>query len=405
MDGMPLRKILVVGSYDSFLKAGLRFASRFDAESDIVVVRARAPLSAAQLRDLGLNPGAESQRLGQVLQRHRLQEYDAVLLALAGRPSNKFIRRFETMWGDAPRRPLLVTLYPGLVFRFHYEGMNWRMGADLVLLNSPHDFEMYQRLCEAARVPHCNGLAGGLSLLSGERLPPRRAGGTQRVLFVGQPTVPTTREDRAALLAGAMDFARRYPNAEVLLRPRHRPGETTLHRTRYHLEEVLQDLGDTPSNFRITYEPLDALWDSVTLCVSVSSTAVLEALWRGIPSRVLTDFGVHENLGNQFFLGSGLLCPLSDLTPDASYVLDETWAERHVCGMDAQLPAITARLDQLLKLQEDSGAALAMPGTGDFRRGEAHWLRRRGNLIGQLWPSPSKRWGRLWAQAKSVFRS
>ncbi len=405
---MSPRRVLVVASYDSFLKAGICLARRFGeqgAELTIRVLRSRAgQLSDAQLHDLGLHVAPTFCALSDLVTRAELEQFDLVIVSLAGRPTATFIRRFAGLWGGASRRPLLVALYPGLVFRFHYEGMSWRMGADRVLLNSPHDYEMYRALYAASGQVECNGMTAGLALLPGQRRAPRAMSAAAKLLFVGQPTVPASREGRAYLLRSLVEFARRNPDTQVLVKPRHRPGEMTLHRTRYHLSTLLKYAGPVPSNFELTYQPLDELWHDITLCVSVSSTAVLEAIWRGIPARVVTDLGIHENLGNHFFLGSGLLASLSTLESRAPFVLDEAWASRHMAGIDEHFDDLATWLERRLDEQRARGAALPLPGFGEFAfatrtRSEA------GGSAARLFADSTYHATRLFNWARHVARS
>ena len=367
---MQAWKILVIGSYDSFLKAGSRLAQRFErrgARVDTCILTARkGQLSQRQLSELGLPADARFLPMDQMVTRAALAPYDIVIVALAGEPSSTFYSRFAKLWRNAPARPLTISLYPGIVFRFHYEGMLRRMGADLVLLNSPHDLEMYQQLCDAAGLARCNGLVGGLAVLPGERQSERRAPERECFLFVGQPSVPAPRDERAHLMRLLADVARRYPRAEILVKPRNRPGETTLHKTQHQLSELLSEMANPPANLRLTYEPLDALWDRTSFCSSVSSTAVLEAVWRGIPSHVVADLGVHENLGNHFFLGSGLIQNLAKFTMNSPTALDAGWASRHLCGMDAQLDGIAAWIEERLAVQAAQGTALEPAPRGYF---------------------------------------
>lgn len=388
---MQARKILLLGSYDSFLKAGLRLAKRFEqlgAEVDTRILTARkGQLSPRQLSELGLTPRVEFLPMDRVVTRGLLARYDVVIVALAGEPSSVFFDRFAKLWRGLPQRPLTVSLYPGIIFRFHYEGMMRRMGADLVLLNSPHDLEMYQQLCDAAGLTRCNGLVGGLAVLPGARQYERRPPERECLLFVGQPSVPAPRGERAHLMRLLADVARRYPEAEILVKPRNQPGETTLHKTQHHLSELLGQMREPPANLRLTYEPLDALWERISCCWSVSSTAVLEAIWRGIPSHVVTDLGVHENLGNHFFLGSGLLENLRTFTVNSRPVLDAGWAGRHLCGMDTQFDSIAAWFEEHFALQVARGTALEPPTRGHFTYAPDEPL--RAPRVGRLW-----RWAR-----------
>ncbi|MGW0901682.1 DUF6716 putative glycosyltransferase, partial [Streptomyces goshikiensis] len=71
--------------------------------------------------------------------------------------------------------------------------------------------------------------------------------------------------------------------------------------------------GGLPANCRLAYGNMGEVLDGTDLLVTVSSTAALESLHRGIPTAVLTDLGIREALGNHHFLGSGCLASWDQL--------------------------------------------------------------------------------------------
>ena len=74
--------------------------------------------------------------------------------------------------------------------------------------------------------------------------------------------------------------------------------------------------------------------DRTDLLVTVSSTAALESLHRGIPTAVLTDLGIREALGNHHFLGSGCLASWDQLDAGHAPAPDEEWLARQGVAAD-----------------------------------------------------------------------
>ena len=86
-----------------------------------------------------------------------------------------------------------------------------------------------------------NAVLAGLSFLPsrrGEEAPK----GTD-VVFVGQPTVPAGKIERLYVAEKMVDLARRHPDTQFVIKPRHRPGEKTLHRMRYHYKTLMDEAG------------------------------------------------------------------------------------------------------------------------------------------------------------------
>ncbi len=349
---MHPRSVLVLARHDSFFKAGLHHARVFErlgARIEVVALgEGREGLARGQLESLGLSRVPPSRSLAQVCRRDFLESFDVVLLGLDGRPTRQVLRRVAQLYaeGSTARRPVLVSYYPGVVFRFHLEGMQSRMSSDLLLLNSPQDLELYRELCRGLGVNDKNGLLTGLSYLAQTLA---RAKTPDTVVFFGQPTVPAALAERAYLIEQLARLAERSPAHHIVLKPRHRPGERTLHRDRFHFEDLMafQRASPLPPNLSVSYRPVPELLARAALVVTVSSSAALEALASGIPTRILTDFGLHENLGNHLFSGSGLLTTFPELAWDMPFVLEPTWRERHMpVGNDggATLRAAVARL-------------------------------------------------------------
>jgi len=355
------RRVLVVAAFDSFFRAGAFFADHLEERGAAIKyltahVR-RGQLSEDQARAAGLPATPEVMPLQSISDPSTLDQFDIVLLALDGARVRRFmiaVARHYTK-AHAAKRPLVVSFYPGLIFRFHYEGMFCRMSSDLLLLNSQHDYDLYRAVRDGLGLSSDNALLAGLSVVPSVRQRQRQVPDDGAILFVGQPTVPAWRHERMYLVDRLVTLAERYPTTPVIIKPRHRRGETTLHKEHDHFEDLVAEVAKyrtIPSNLRVEYGRMHEVLMRARVCLTVSSTAALEALALNIPTRVISDFGVHEHLGTQFFLGSGLLAELDSVRPDLPFVLNEGWYGANVTSASDRLEEIGQRLLALLKRRD-----------------------------------------------------
>src|SRR4029450_509122 len=92
------------------------------------------------------------------------------------------------------------------------------------------------------------------------------------VMFADQPTVPQTREDRLYLYQRLLAYARIHPERDVVLKPRHRIGEDTFHRMKFHPEALLSGVR-RPPNFSIDYTPVSDRLGNFEPMFTISSKA------------------------------------------------------------------------------------------------------------------------------------
>lgn len=243
--------------------------------------------------------------------------YDLLVLACVGGTVQAMLHGLAHVWRGVARRSVVATGYVGVVYEKLADGLLLRHGADLVLANSTRDVTRFRAVYEGVGADATAVVRGALPFLGGAPHDPgavARGERPYRVVFAAQPSVPAGRAERRYLLRRAVAHARRYPDREVVVKLRSRPGEHTT-----HLEEVPyqklateRDLA-APANLRLAYGHMGRVLDGTDLLVTVSSTAALESLYRGIPTAVLTDLGVRETLGNHYFVGSGCLACWDDL--------------------------------------------------------------------------------------------
>ncbi len=329
--------VCVVADSDTRWKWGAALGRRLSSGATLVhgrLLEGRATPSARQLADVAA--GATSLRrtgMGELLAELRNTEADIVVLACVGGTIQSLLHGLARAWAGRTMRPLVVTGYVGVVYEGMVDGLLLRAGADLVLANSAADAERFREVYQAVGVDPDTIVASALPFLGGPPHDPTAAGRTRAftVTFVAQPSVPVERAERRYALAQVLEHARRRPERRVIVKLRGRVGEQTTHIERHHYTDLLP-VDDLPANVEIAYGSMSDVLDRTDLCVTVSSTAALEAIHRGIPAAVLMDFGVRESLGNHFFLHSGALTSWRELHDGAIPKTDPEWAARN--GVD-----------------------------------------------------------------------
>ncbi len=344
-------RLLVVADTDSYVKWGAALASRLPEawSAELVLLRTPAAPSARQLRVALAGTrflpedaaGADLEELGGLVARDRP---DAVLLALRG----PLVRVVAPIVGAGPDRPVLVSGFPGLTIPAEPKAVVYREQVDLVVLHSRREVREFRTNAERLGIPVEFGLAT-LPFLRATPRPGRADAAapdpvrTDRVrtdrlrtdlVFAAQAKVPAEREDRIRMLRWLADAARRRPNRRVVVKVRARAGEAQTHAEAYDFAELLADagvraeLGGTlPPNLVIEDGPMSEHLANASTLVTVSSTAVLEAIAAGVPALVVDEFGVSPKLINTVFEGSGLFGGAAEVADGAGRAPAPEWLD------------------------------------------------------------------------------
>ena len=325
---LPTRTAILVAAFDSQLKwagtirAALEprgFVCRTIIPSDV-----RHAISDSQLADSG--GGAVGYMRWADLVTESLNS-NVVVLAIQG----PLVRRFchdvfdvVELTGVAP--PVMITGWVGVIIEKIVAGYLERYAADIVAVNSRSDLATFEKTARSLQLPTDNLLLSGLPLLSGVHREAPVDAPIKTVMFADQPTVPQAREDRLYLYQRLLAYARAHPDRQVVLKPRHRIGEDTFHRMKFHPEALLSGVR-RPPNFSIDYAPISDWLASLDLMLTISSTAALEAVGAGVRTAFIADLDVREQLGNHIFLDSGLLRTFDQLEKDDIGAPAKSWVE------------------------------------------------------------------------------
>jgi hypothetical protein len=302
-------RIVALADSDSYLKwaasllATLPGVAGEDAENEreLILVETVVAPSASQrqaaLAVSGLDPDAVARvAVNDLATRLAVIRPDVVLVATRGPVARVLIR----LAAELPERPVIVSGLPGISIPATRKALAFRLQADLFVLHSRREVRDFTELSRAHGWDHRFALA---TLPFVERRP--AAGGTDLV-FAAQAVVPRERADRMRVARLLLDAAHADPDRRVVAKVRAVRGERQTHDETDGIAELLAELGRLPDNLVVSSEPMSAALDRAEGLVTVSSTAAIEAIARGIPVIALDSFGVSDELINPVFVESGL---------------------------------------------------------------------------------------------------
>lgn len=347
-------RVTVLADSDTRWKWGALTARRIapQAALDGRLLRGRATPTARQLAEVGIP--ADSLRevtAPEFLAGVDRDSADVVVLSCVGGTVQAMLHGLARAWDGRARRPVVVTGYVGVVYEKLADGLLLRHGADVVLANSAHDADRFRGVYEGVGAGAESVVQTALPFLDGQPYA-ASAGRPYTVVFAVQPSVPDNRRDRAYLLRRAVDHARFHPEREVLVKLRSKPGEHTTHIEEQPYQKLAAKL-DPPANLKLVYGHMGEVLDRTDLLVTVSSTAALESMHRGVPTAVLTDLGIREPLGNHHFLGSGAYASWDEIDAGRAPKADPAWLAQQGVGVPGDaFAAVRDRVTALLHAPE-----------------------------------------------------
>ena len=334
--GAQARRVLVLTDSDSYVKWGAALASRVPPSWHVrlVVARGSAEPSPRQVAEAVAGTAVDAtsiERVGLDDLRSILADWRPDVLVTAAR-GLAVQTAIELAVANRPDRPVLVSGLPGIALPVLPYGLGFRRSVDLFVLHSHREIRAFTEASRSLAIPHRYALArlpflaessptpspapqavldaaqgpAPQPVSSAARGPAPQPGARNRIVFAAQALVPESREDRMRMVEVLVRTARANPDLEVVVKVRGTHGEPQTHADQHPYPDLLREV-DVPPNLVVESGPMvDHLARAVGL-VTVSSTALLEAVASGVPVIALTDFGVEARQINLVFEDSGLL--------------------------------------------------------------------------------------------------
>jgi len=309
-------RVVAIADSDSYLKwaGSLLSAMPGDWERELILVKTPVMPSASQRRAAlalsDIDPESVAcLALADLPQRLASIRPDAVLVGTRGPVARVLIR---TAAESAPR-PVIISGLPGISIPATRKALLFRLQADLFVLHSTREIREFTELSRGSGWDHRFALAtlpftesrpgvdpvASRTIAAGPSAP-------NDLVFAAQAVVPPERAERARIARMLIDAAIADPDRRVVVKVRAVHGERQTHDEFDGYPELIAEFGSVPDNLHISSGPMSVALDTAEGLVTVSSTAAIEAIARGIPVIALDVFGVSDELINPVFEKSGL---------------------------------------------------------------------------------------------------
>jgi hypothetical protein len=342
-----VRALALVDS-DSYVKWGAALLGQLPDQwrRELALVSTPAAPSAAQLaaalEGSGIDPAqVSSLSLDALAQRVRDHLPDVVIVAMRGPAASVVLRMLSSL----RRRPVLVSGLPGISIPATGKALLFRGQADLMVLHSKRELREFAELAGSRGWDHRFALA---TLPFIDRRPV--AGGSD-IVFAVQAIVPAALEDRERMLDLLIETAGRNPTRRVVVKVRAVAGESQTHAEANSYPDLLEARSAVPVNLVVASGPMSDALEKAAALVTVSSTAAIEAIGRGVPVLAVDEFGVSPRLINVVFEGSGLFGGAEDLAalrfahPRPEWLDDNYFHDDSDSDWTGELDALLAQRD------------------------------------------------------------
>lgn len=315
--------ILAIADSDSYLKLATTFLDRLGPSWQRRIALVRTPVMPTEEQIAAAFDGTslDPQQL-QFITLHQLNstvQEDIVFAAATGPVVAEAYSRILRSEPAAARRTALISALPGVAFPATAKGWNYRRAGDAFICHSHAEARDFSFMTEERPGHQPTIMVSKLPFLNSGGFPPQQRETIKRVVFAPQAKVPFLRREREAILLTLEQTARLNPGVEVVVKLRARAGEPQTHLEQFPYDELAEKLMQDgklgpQSHLRFETGSMSDVLSEGSALVTVSSTAALESIDRGLPTMILTDFGVSPEMINTVFQSSGMLGELSSLS-------------------------------------------------------------------------------------------
>jgi hypothetical protein len=324
-------RALAFADSDSYVKwaAGLLDQLPMSWERELAVVRTPITPSRAQIDAATSGTRFTGSALPVVTRRQfrrhvRSSRPDVVVAAATGPVVDVIVR---DILRDVLPRPVLMSGLPGISIPATSRAWLYRSQVDLFVTHSRRERREFATLARQMGINAQVALATMpcVAHAACQEVDEDR----NRVVFAAQAKVPPRRADREHILLSLAKLSAQCPDLVPVVKLRAVAGEPQTHREELAFDQLW---GSLVADRRVRDQgvlfetgPMLEQISRAAGFVTVSSTAALEAIAAKVPSLVLADFGVSEEMINMVFKDSGLLGSLDDLASSAFRQPDPSW--------------------------------------------------------------------------------
>lgn len=327
-------RVVAIADTDSYVKWAAALVGgaggRWDAS--LLVLDSPLVVSDSQLASALSGSGLPRDRVeriayGRLVARLTELRADAVVIGARG----PLVRVLARELAALPERPVVVTGLPGISIPATRRAVVYRLQSDLFVVHSRREVREFGALSARTGYAHRYALATlpfarGASVAGGAGTAGVVRQGTDLV-FATQAKVPAERHDRLRIARMLIRAAEADASRRVVVKLRAAAGEHQTHLEQDGYPELLASLGPLPPNLVTSTAPMRKALSTAEGLVTVSSTAAIEAIARGIPVIALDTFGVSPRLINETLADADLLAGEEDVVARRFRHPDPEWLD------------------------------------------------------------------------------
>lgn len=326
-------RVVAIADTDSYVKwaAALVGGVGDGWDASLLVLDTPLVVSDAQLTSALSGSGLPRERVeridyGRLVARLTELRPDAVVIGARG----PLVRVLARDIAAIPERPVVVTGLPGISIPATRKAVVYRLQSDLFIVHSRREVREFGALSARTGYAHRYGLATlpfarGAAVAGGSGAVVDEAG--TDLVFATQARVPAERADRLRIARLLVRAAAADPSRRVVVKLRAASGEHQTHAEQDGYPELLASLGPLPTNLVTSVAPMSQALSAAQGLVTVSSTAAIEAIARGIPVIALDTFGVSPELINETLADADLLAGEEDAVARRFRHPDPEWLD------------------------------------------------------------------------------
>lgn len=311
--------VLVLSDYDSRIKWGLSLSAFYAGACDITVYYKDVTEGVIQKYGSPDYHFVTYSDINDVINTDILARFDIVIIALGGFGVVTVISRIHDLFRIHAVRPVIITGFNGLTDPYNIHGLLCRYGSDIICVNSRIEYDAFR---QALRHLHLDSDTVALSgyLRKYEKNVADRNGGTpiKNVLYVEQTHTPSQKKHIRYIIRKMIEYAEYHPGRTVTVKLRN-------DRLSGNLWHAYRE--NYPPNLIFSREEIETLLPDTDLCLSFTSTVIIEALYLGKKTVILSDVGICNGVDNYLFVGSGLLRTMDDVINDRIGDVNQEWAK------------------------------------------------------------------------------
>lgn len=259
----------------------------------------------------------------------KLADFDFLIIGLGSHDANDLLTSYYNYFCRAKgtKRPITITGFQGVVFRNFFESVSFRLGSDIVCVNTPTEQAQAVEAFSGIYQPTSSIVHTGIFTTP---LPEIANNVGRLVIFATQNDIPSKKTDREYLLERLSVLQSEYPESKVVIKPRNTPTNKgmTNRLEQFGYETLYKEMTDSkriPANLTFSYAKIEELLLDCQLLITISSTAAIEAASASISTLIASDLGLSDELGNTAFIGSGLIGPIGDTNPKNIRLPNPSW--------------------------------------------------------------------------------